>query len=321
MQLDPIEKMDLENVLDRIKSTLDKLEGMFGESEVADSYHIQCCRNIWQTFRECRELDRNLGSSFFDNSEVNEIMSSLRKHKQKAKNAKMFKQVLELFETASSKVSGATPEEVEAPAPDNRQEEAMVVDTVSSEACEEEKTDQSDAAKEDANGQSGGVESAATAEIGAVAATPAETDIVKKAARGLIKPDIGMLKVDLNETRTLCQNACRVLRNQISKFQEELDRRFQNTLAATNAGKESAKQPIDGSTSNSSDMVKEDGEKGKEATGNCDVDSTDPESQDTVGTMLEAKSDLSPVKKDMHRHPSIDETLKLHDGKHRSMVA
>jgi hypothetical protein len=94
----PEDKVELDQLLDKAKNALEKLEVLFSIQVDITPQAGEFYKNILHVYRNCQDLDRILGSSFFSDPELTSVVSKLRKEVKKEKRAKMTQQVLQLFE-------------------------------------------------------------------------------------------------------------------------------------------------------------------------------------------------------------------------------
>lgn len=106
LDVEPDKKFELDMLLDTARNTLQKLEDTFAQNVDITPCTIYCYREILSINRNCKELDRMLSSSYFAETKLVDTIQTIKKELGREKAAKIARQVLELFENNCKRTEG-----------------------------------------------------------------------------------------------------------------------------------------------------------------------------------------------------------------------
>ncbi len=238
LKVEPDRKIELDQLLDTAKTTLQKLEDTFAQNVDICPWIIHCYREILRINRNCRDLDKMLEASYFEDVKLVGTISTIRKELKREKAAKIARQVLELFESNCRQVQvqadgesdkkkkkkrdiGGKPQE----SPVKQNSDVKDTDCDQKVALSHVTGSSGHVAGSDAGAEGGVVETAAEV-IGADGKTDCESQVHEdklsqaEAIQTALNPNSAKAK-------DLCQTACRLLKEQIVKVHQDLEKKWQ----------------------------------------------------------------------------------------------
>ena len=219
LSVEPCQKIELDQLLETARSTLQKLEDTFAQNVDIGPIIVHCYREILRINRNCRDLNKMLDATYFNDPKLINIIGTIRKELKREQASSMARQVLELFET-NCRLEGKA---------ETKGEAEGQVEVKGSDKAAAEPDAKGDSQKEaEVKGESGAtaeVKDAATGEgnveksgEGATAAADAPTS---KHGKGCS-----------SKAKDLCQTACRLLKEQIVQVHDDLEKKWQELKEA-----------------------------------------------------------------------------------------
>ena len=99
LSVEPGQKLELDQLLETARSTLQKLEDTFSQNVDIAPIIIHCYREILRINRNCRDLNKMLDAAYFDDPKLMAIIGTIRKELKREQASSMARQVAQLFET------------------------------------------------------------------------------------------------------------------------------------------------------------------------------------------------------------------------------
>ena len=234
-------KLELDSLLDTAKTTLHKLEEIFTQNVDIGPHIIHCFKEILRIHKNCRQLDRMMSATYFDEEALVDVMASIRAELKVEKTFKIAKQVMRMISDNCERMAQKTTEEaVECKENGEGQGDSKVTDPKSEdqtgrcegaqgrgepaecpklELAEDISTDFSrlschSAAGDDSNGRSS--ESASTKEDKSSTRSSAERVVESPSEE----------RARAAKAKELCQQACHLLRQQIIQVHSDLESKW-----------------------------------------------------------------------------------------------